>query len=213
MLELRDYSRAELIELYGTDRLDAIKAKVKRQGYTYENVGRGQSYFMRIQACPQDTLMKRYCIDQLGFDANTDFEKLGSFLRNVVSNEGFVTLQIDEMREELLKQGCSISPKTLQSYKHKIRQLGWTTYSYVDYVYFVFDKNQQHNRYISKEEYKEMYNQYWNTVRLDKSFDRAEREIKEKYGNKPRKRLKEVVNGIYSRQYNELIELINAEVK
>ena len=41
MLELRDYSRAELIELYGTDRLDAIKAKVKRQGYTYENVGRG----------------------------------------------------------------------------------------------------------------------------------------------------------------------------
>jgi serine phosphatase RsbU (regulator of sigma subunit) len=39
-------------ELFGTDRLDAIKAKVKRQGYTYENVGRGKDYFMRIQARP-----------------------------------------------------------------------------------------------------------------------------------------------------------------
>ena len=45
-----------------------------------------------------------------------------------------------------------------------------------------------------------MYRNYWNTVRIDKSFERAEREIKEKYGSKPRKRLKEVVNGIYSRQ-------------
>ena len=76
-----------------------------------------------------------------------------------------------------------------------------------------------HNRcaYLEKsgysELYKEMYSNYWNTVRIDKSFERAEREIKEKYGSKPRKRLKEVVNGIYSRQQNELIEIINAEVK
>lgn len=213
MLELRDYSRKELIELFGTDRLDAIKAKVKRQGYTYENVGRGKDYFMRIQARPQDTLLKCYCIEQLGFDANTDFEKLRHYLQNVLCNEGFVSLQIDEMREELEKQGVSISPKTIGKYQQKIKELGWATQSYHDYVYFVFDKNQQHNRYITKDEYKEMYSNYWNTVRIDKSFERAEREIKEKYGSKPRKRLKEVVNGIYSRQQNELIEIINAEVK
>ena len=209
MLELRDYSRKELIELFGTDRLDAIKAKVKRQGYTYENVGRGKDYFMRIQARPQDTLMKCYCIDKLGFDANTDFEKLRHYLQNVLCNEGFVSLQIDEMREELEKQGISISTKTIG----KQVSLRHDYLTYHDYVYFVFDKNLQHNRYITKDEYKEMYRNYWNTVRIDKSFERAEREIKEKYGSKPRKRLKEVVNGIYSRQQNELIEIINAEVK
>lgn len=213
MLELRDYSREELIELFGTDRLDAIKAKVKRQGYRYENLGRGKSYFMRIIETPQDSLVKHYCIDKLGFDTNTDFKKLRYFLQNVLSNEGFVNLQLEEMREELEKQGISISTKTLGKYQQKLKELGWTTQNYFDYVYFVYDKNLQHNRYITKEEYKEMYSNYWNTVRLDKSFDRAERQIKEKYGNKPRKRLKDVVNGIYSRQQNELIELINAEVK
>ena len=34
MLEKRIYTRQELIEIYKTQRLDAIKNKVKREGYS-----------------------------------------------------------------------------------------------------------------------------------------------------------------------------------
>lgn len=41
MLEKRIYTRQELIEIYGTSRLDAIKKKIKNKGYKYIESGRG----------------------------------------------------------------------------------------------------------------------------------------------------------------------------
>ena len=47
MLELKQYTRQELISIYKTDRLDAIKKKVTREGYKYTNLGRGKDYVMQ----------------------------------------------------------------------------------------------------------------------------------------------------------------------
>ena len=53
MLEKRIYTRQELIEIYKTQRLDAIKNKVKREGYSYIDSGRGASYTMQIVEIPK----------------------------------------------------------------------------------------------------------------------------------------------------------------
>ena len=48
MLELKEYTREELIAIYKTTRLDAIKNKVTREGYKYTSCGRGKDYKMVI---------------------------------------------------------------------------------------------------------------------------------------------------------------------
>ena len=53
MLEKRIYTRQELIKIYKTQRLDAIKNKVKREGYSYIDSGRGASYTMQIVEIPK----------------------------------------------------------------------------------------------------------------------------------------------------------------
>ena len=53
MLEIRNYSRQELIELYKTERLDYIKKKIKKEGYAFNDCGRGKNYIMKITALPE----------------------------------------------------------------------------------------------------------------------------------------------------------------
>ena len=113
MLEKRTYSRKQLIDLYHTNRLDAIKNKINRQGYKYIDNGRGSSYYLTITDIPQSTAFKQYCINVLGFSCQTDFEKLKAFLRFILSNDNYIILQYSEMQEILKKSGIEISTKTI----------------------------------------------------------------------------------------------------
>ena len=63
-LEKRVYSRAELVDLFKTERLDAILAKIKRAGYTFTASGRGKTYTLEIQDLPMVDPFKQFCIDR-----------------------------------------------------------------------------------------------------------------------------------------------------
>ena len=78
MLNMRTYTREELKEIFHTDRIDSIKSKLNRQGYTYEASGRGQELILTITGLPPR--FKTFCIEQLGFAPQTDFERLKVFL-------------------------------------------------------------------------------------------------------------------------------------
>ena len=80
MLDMRTYTREELVELYHTDRIDSIKSKLNRQGYTYSACGRGQTFTLTISGLPPR--FKTFCMEQLGFAPQTDFERLKVFLYN-----------------------------------------------------------------------------------------------------------------------------------
>lgn len=212
MLELRKYSRSELIQLFNTNRLDAIKAKIIRQGYKFNDNGRGNNYVMEITELPtSDQQLKQYCINTLLFPPQIDIKKLKVFLLNYLTNEQFITLQHNEMKEEIEQQGISISLNTISSYCNQLISIGWSYGTNTDFTYYVFDNNIQHNRYISKEEYCQMYQDYWNTVKQEQSFYNAEIEIRKKYGNKPKKRQLLVKNGIYNQQYQEVLDLIKGD--
>lgn len=208
MLELKDYNRKELIDIYKTERLDAIKAKIKRQGYLYLESGRGKNYIMKITKLPKEQEFKRYCVDVLGFNESVQTDKLKVFLSNLLTNDGFAKLQINEMCEIIKEQGNIITEATVRKYLKQINSIGIIEKPPQDYVYYVYDKKTQHNKYITSEEYKEMYRQYWNTIAETKNFDKAEAEIKEKYGNKPKKRLAYQINGIYKDYIEELENLL-----
>ena len=76
MLEKRVYTRAELVDLFKTSRLDAIKKRIQRAGYIYSETGRGEGYTLEILDLPKGEEFKRYCIDVLGFDPRTYFARL-----------------------------------------------------------------------------------------------------------------------------------------
>lgn len=209
MLQLKQYSRRELISIFKTDRIDSIKKLIIRQGYIYNDCGRGDKYTLTVvQLPPLKQQLKLYCIEELKFKPQIEIDKLCPFLYNVLTNDSFRKLQLNEMKEELEKQGVAISINTLSNYYQHLLSIGWIEKDYHDFIYYVFDSNINHNRYITKEEYCIMYKQYWNKVREDKSFVNAEIEIREKFGNKPKKRVNVVTTAFCNDQYNIVLNYL-----
>lgn len=214
MLEKRKYTRQELIDLYKTSRLDAIKNKICRAGYLYTDAGRGKDYTLEITDLPKDDQFKQYCIEELGFNAQTDFQKLKTFLFFFLENEEFMTLQYTEMEQIIKDHGGSISATTISSYFKQLSSIGWATRDPFEYVYFLHDGSSGTTKYISREEYCSINKEFWQLIKKEgKSWSEAYSKIREKYGNKPRKRLKEVKTGFFSKQYEELWDLIDIELK
>lgn len=214
MLEKRIYTRQELIDLYKTSRLDAIKNKIRRAGYLFTETGRGSSYTLEIKELPKADRFNQYCIEVLGFDPRTDFQKLKTFLFFFLANEEFMTLQYNEMEQIIQDYGGSVSATTISNYFKQLSAIGWAAKEPFEYVYFLHDSSSGKPRYISREEYCSINKEFWQLIKKKKlSWSEAYSTIKEKYGNKPRKRLKEVKIGFFSKQYEELWDLIDDELK
>ena len=118
MLELKEYTREELIAIYKTTRLDAIKNKVTREGYKYTSCGRGKDYKMVITLLPnKNNAFKEYCIKNLGFAAQTDFLKLKVFINAILSNDDLIKLHTWLKRS----QEFNFKGKKKKSYKGYIQ--------------------------------------------------------------------------------------------
>ncbi len=161
MLELRTYTRQELIELFETERIDSIKNKLNRQGYTYATSGRGQDYTLTITALPPR--FRNYCIDVLGFAPQTDFERLKHFLYMFFFDKEFQQLPLTTM-SHLLNETIYVSRQTLGNWINKLIDKGIIHKSNVEFNYFAFGKDQEGNDVtlpITKEIYVKAWNEYW----------------------------------------------------
>lgn len=213
MLEKRIYARAELVELFKTDRLDAIKNKIKRAGYTFTSSGRGSEATVEILDLPKENEFKQYCIETLRFSPQTDFRRLKLFLYLFLEDNDFLTLQINEMAQEMNDRGISVSPPTISNYFHHLQEIGWCSPDYFDYVYFLYDVRTKENRYITQEEYKAINKEFWQLVKIDKlTYGDALRIIQGRYGNKPRKRPLEVKTAFVAHQYKAVWDLIENDM-
>ena len=207
MLELKEYTREELIAIYKTTRLDAIKNKVTREGYKYTNCGRGKDYKMVITLLPnKNNAFKEYCIKNLGFAAQTDFLKLKVFINAILSNDDFLNLQYSEMARELKRTGTDITRQTVAEYFKKLDKLNWFGYDLIDCNYFIYDSANNKARPITREEYKAAWAAYW-----EGKYNNTNEAIKSLYqlcGGTPKKTPKVQLNGFYNNQYKDLLELI-----
>ena len=214
MLEKREYTRQELIDLFKTERLDAIQKRIRRAGYLFTDTGRGSSYTLEITELPKADQFKQYCIEELGFDPRTDFTKLKTFLFFFLENEEFMTLQYNEMEQVIKAHGGSVSAATISSYFKQLSSIGWSVQEPFEYVYFLYDSSSGKNRYITREEYCSINKEFWQLIKTDGlSWSEAHSKIKEKYGNKPRKRPRAVKIAFAARQYEELWDLIDTDLK
>lgn len=214
MLEKRKYTRQELIDLFKTSRLDAIKNKIRRAGYLFTDSGRGESYTLEITELPEADQFKQYCIEVLGFDPRSDFQKLKTFLFFFLENEEFMTLQYNEMEQIIKDHKGSVSAATISKYFKQLSAIEWAVQEPFEYVYFIHDGSSGKPRYITREEYCSINKEFWQLIKKDGlSWSEAHSRIKEKYGNKPRKRPRAVKTAFSARQYEELWDLIDTELK
>ena len=77
MLNIQSYNQKELIEIFGTDRMDSIRRKLDSEGYQYTVSGLGNTYKLTVTELP--FRFRSFCIEKLGFAPQTDFEKLKVF--------------------------------------------------------------------------------------------------------------------------------------
>ena len=213
MLEKRIYSRSELIEIFKTNRLDAIKARIRRAGYVFTEKGRGADYNLEIQDLPREDQFKRYCVETLRFSPQTDFSKLKHFLFFFLQDEEFMTLQYNQMAQVLRQHGFSISPQTISNYFQHLQSIGWVFTDTFDYVYFLYDDNLGETKYISREEYCAINKEFWQLIKIDHlSWSDAYKVIKKRYGSKPRKRPLELKTAFFNHQYKAVWDLIDKEI-
>lgn len=214
MLEKRKYTRSELIEIYKTDRLDAIKARIQRAGYIFQSSGRGKGYTMEILDLPKEDELRQYCREILGFSAQTDFTKLKYFLFFFLENEEFMTLQYNQMAQVMNDHGIEITQQTISNYFQHLQTIGWIHIGRFDYVYFLYDEAQGETRYISREEYCAINKEFWQLIKGQKyTWQEAAAEIRRKYGNKPRKRPKAEKTAFFLDQYQRVWDLIDKDLK
>ena len=161
MLDMRTYTREELVELYHTDRIDSIKSKLNRQGYTYSACGRGQTFTLTISGLPPR--FKTFCMEQLGFAPQTDFERLKVFLYNFFFDDDYRQLPIVTMAR-ILEKEFYISYQTLSNWIYKLEKANLIHRSMAEFNYFAFGKDECGNPIeipITEQLYKKAWNEYW----------------------------------------------------
>lgn len=161
MLDMRTYTREELVELYHTDRIDSIKSKLNRQGYTYSACGRGQTFILTISGLPPR--FKTFCMEQLGFAPQTDFERLKVFLYNFFFDDDYRQLPIVTMAR-ILEKEFYISYQTLSNWIDKLEKANLIHRSMAEFNYFAFGKDECGNPIevpITEQLYKKAWNEYW----------------------------------------------------
>lgn len=214
MLELREYTRKELIEIYKTE-LPAIKKKLERDGYKFINCGWGDSYTMKIISLPDDKF-KMYCKEILKFHQNTEFENLKYILyvllydtekilndnKETLYDDKFINLQYNEIKKYLEKYyKISMCEQTISKYIRHLIKVNVICIS-DNYIYSNFDYNLHKNKYISKEEYKEKWKDFHNST---KEQERNAFFLCHYNTQMPKKRYYKIFNGLYDADLRRLL--------
>lgn len=156
MLNTRIYTRKELTDIFKTDRLDSIRAKLTRQGYEFITSGRADNATIEITKRP--LRFRRYCIDELGFAPQTDFKKLKKFLYKYMFDEGFRQLPHNGMKDIMVRETI-ISNPTITKYVRKLYSNNMIGYG--DSNYYSINKELGTYTLITEKQYKEAWKTYW----------------------------------------------------
>ena len=206
MLENRLYTRIELTELFKTDRLDSIKAKLKRQGYEFTTSGRGETACVTITKQP--LRFRRFCIDVLGFAPQTDFKRLKKFLYKLMFDEEFRQLPFVGMKEYMI-QTFYITNQTLCRWVQTLYDNNLITFC--EQIYFSINKNRlDMYRPIEEKEYKKAWKLYWDN--RENGYHEAFVKMCQSVEGYPFKKEILIFNDLESDKIDTLAEILKEEI-
>lgn len=200
MLEVKKYKKPELSAMFGTKDMQGLKRKLDGYGVIYTVVGRGEKAEFTIVEIKDE--FKVFCITELGFHAEADFEKLLFFYYEYFNDVEFMAMpdEVKEVRTE--EKGKKISRQTIANYIAKLDAKNLINKNTKNYIYyFAFEHTQ---RITDKAEYSQAWKEYWGCIENKVSRYTAIALMRSKYGGVARKQAIPEINGIY----NDIIEYL-----
>ena len=210
MLEIRDYSIAELRELLGTKDKQCIDRKLTGYGVEFSSAGWADKRIYTITDIPDP--FRIYAITKLGIPAQADFTKIRNLYFYFFCVDGFADWPMTEMEAILEEDGKRISPKTISKWLHYLEHLDYVKFSQCEFTYYAIYKTTdgiQLYREISKEAYLEGWRIYFDS-RDEEGCGSAYSKLRNHIGGHPYKRPSVDYNIAYTAEIAELIEVINA---
>lgn len=209
MLELRKYGKPELSKILNTRDKGGMTRKLKRWGVSFTEAGRGDNLEITITHIADP--FKVYCITELGFGANADFQKIRNLYYAFFNDDEFMAMP-DEVKEKRMgDKGEPISRQTIASYLAKLDAKGYIRRNTNDYIYYFAYKQRQ--RITERPEYLKAWHEYWNCI--DNGFDSrtAIADMIWNYGGVARKQEKPDINGIHNADIQFMLNLIQESIE
>ena len=169
MLETRAYTYQELSDLFGTRDFQSIKRRLQRYDVDYITKGRSPNATLEITAINDP--FKLFCILDLGFSGQTDFDKLCDFLFFLLNDDDFTWRPFEMMEEYSRIAGKGISRQTIANYVRRLEENGIVSTTAGDFVYYRVYKyyGVQQHEIVEKAEYSAAWKTYWNA--REKGYD------------------------------------------
>ena len=210
MLELKKYTKAEIAAILNTRNKQGITRKLDRYGITYIAEGRGDGLTITITAIPNR--FKVFCITELGFPAQCDFQKLRNFFFYFFADGDTFRSFPDEVMETLLSErGKRVSRQTIAGWKRRLDRLEIIHLSQSEYIYyFAFKK---HQRMCEHTEYVKAWGEYWDNKRAGMPTYDAIEIMRFDYGGVARKQPLAQINGIHANTIHTLQDLIYESIE
>ena len=209
MLEVKTYSIQELRKILGSETKKQIDGKLKRYAVEFESTGRGSNLTYTIEKLNDP--FKVFCITELGFSAQADFNHLKHFLYHFYHDDVFMSMP--DKRKELMMDTCydyHISRQTIANYENKLAKKNYIAKSSEFIYYFAY---KDYYRETNKEEYLEAWHYYWF---LSDKYGRGfwpMLYVIQKYGGAPNKHARYESNAFYLKKIDYLLRIIGDSIE
>lgn len=212
MLELRKYTKDEIVSILGTADRQGVKRKLDGYGVEYTIEGWG-NYTLTITAINDP--FRVFCITTLDIPAQADFDKLKTLYYHLFCCPDFATLPYEVMASKLKEEGEQDPPsnKTISKWVEHLDKISFVAFDGEDCTYHAIRKNKDGMR-VCKEITKEVYCTGWRIYweyKTKEGTDAAYYRMFNYVGGHPCRRPKMKANGIYNNEIEQLIDILEDE--
>ena len=210
MLELnRSYTKQELSQMLSTRSKQGVDRKLQRYGVEFDVCGWGDTTTYTIKSISDR--FKLYAIIELGCAGNTDFRKLRNVYYHYFEDEVFRAMP-DEVKEVRLHEiGEGVSRQAIAGYIQKLVDRNMVSRHTDDFIYYFAVRQKQ--RITDRAEYNQAWHEYW--IDRDNGFASVDAicRMYGKYGGVARKQAIPAINGIYNKEIEDMLTLIQESIE
>lgn len=210
MLEVnRSYAKQELSQMLGTRTKQGIDRKLQRYGVEFDVCGWGDTTTYTIKSI--SNRFKLYAILELGCAGNTDFRKLRNVYYHFFEDEVFRAMP-DEVKEVRLHEiGEGVSRQAIAGYIQKLEKREMISRHTDNYIYYFAIGQKQ--RIVERTEYTTAWREYWRDRHFGLDSGEAIFRMFTKYQGVARKQAIPAINGIYNKEIEYMLTLIQESIE
>ena len=195
--------------MFGTRSVEGLKRKFEGYGIDFETTGRGENTIFKIKNIENE--FKIFCITDLKFDANTNFQKVQNLYYHFFNDEIFSALP-DEVKEyQLRAMSKDVSRQSIARYLEKLERNTLIIRNTNNFLYyFAYGQTQ---RFVEKEDYTGAWAEYYAKKNKGINSSTAIMEMFADYGGVARKQAVPEINGIYNKEIDYMLSLIQKNME